>query len=263
MSVLGKLGFIHRQLWRQDGLYRFALLIGPATLLGGMLATAAWLSAQAIKGTGQQPPWAAPSGKNLYWDTGEIHAVKPIAQLPPNGPDGALAGFATGWRARTSPIQISPALDVNIESTPLTAFFLDGPTIEMTRLLEEGPKDTLFVGAAQAFLAVRTPGVYAIAARLERAAGPPATCLSRLGFGEHRIISSITPNLFDDLSRTFDPVQFDLQSGLYPIAWAFGCWHAGKMTGPGRLTLLVQHPGEPTLQAARPDEIVRQERVRP
>jgi hypothetical protein len=84
-----------------------------------------------------------------------------------------------------------------------------------------------------------------------------ANYLLRLGFGPRRVVSEVELSIANDVSKTFDPAKFDLQPGLYSIGWAFGCWRDREVVGPGRMTVLLSHPGEPHLAPARSDEIVR------
>lgn len=153
-------------------------------------------------------------------------------------------------------------MDVDVKTTPLTAFSLDGSTVDVAQIIAGGPKVSLYVGLGRGFLAIRTAGVYALTLRLERPAGPSADCLTRLGFGPHRVVSMLNIGFGNDV-KTFEAPRFDLQPGLYPIGWAFGCWHEHEVVGPGRITLLVGHPGDPTPLPARADDIVRQERIGP
>lgn len=261
----GKFGFVHRRLWRQDGLYRAALLFGPAPLLGGLLAGALWGGVQTLERMTYRPPdWGVPQGPTV-WSTAtdQPPTIEPAKPLPPTGPDGELAGYAAGWRATTQPIEVGATLDVDLKPTPLTAFSLDGPTFDMAQIIAAGPKSSLYVGVGSGILAIRAAGVYALSVRFERPAAQPADCLMRLGFGAHRIVSNLEVAVVGDVSKTFDAARFDLQPGLYTIGWAFGCWHNQEVIGPGRMTLLVGHPGEQTLLPARSGDIVRPEQVRP
>jgi hypothetical protein len=256
---LGKLGFIHRRLWSQDGLYRAALLFGPAPLVGCLLAGAVWGCILALGGETSQPPrWAVPQDPGT-WSTSasQPQTIQPAKPLPPVGADGRLTGYELGWRVTTNPIVVSQTMDVDVKPTPLTAFFLDGPSVDMAQILPEAPNVSLYIGVGQGFLAIRTAGVYTLALRFERPAGPRADCLMRLGFGPRRIVSTLEAGVVRDLSITFDAVRFDLQPGLYPIGWAFGCWQNHEMIGPGRITLLVGHPGEQSISPARSDDFVR------
>jgi hypothetical protein len=261
----GKLEFIHRRLWQGDGLYRASLLLGPAPLLGCAVAAALWGSIPAAHGTKHSlPQWAVPQGPAVWSAASDQpQIVQPSRSLPPVEADGALAGYEAGWRATTHPIQISATLDADLKPTSLTAFLLDGSSVDMAQIIKGGPAASLYVGVGAGFLAVRTGGVYALSARIERPAGPRADCLIRLVFGSRRIVSNLEVAVVSDLMRAFDVAQFNLQPGLYAIGWAFGCWQDHTVIGPGRMTLLVGHPGDQTLQPARSDDIVRPKRIRP
>jgi len=113
------------------------------------------------------------------------------------------------------------------------------------------------VGVGTALLVARTAGVYSLTARLERPAGQSAECLSRVGFGQHRVVSSLDINLVDDIAKTFEPVRFELTPGLYRLQWAFGCWEGQQESRTGALTILVDHPGEPAPRPARPGDFVQ------
>ena len=56
---------------------------------------------------------------------------------------------------------------------------------------------------------------------------------------------------------SFDPHRLHLEPGLYDLSTVFGCWHDQQVLGPGRLTILIQAPGEQALRPAKPDELVR------
>ncbi len=64
-------------------------------------------------------------------------------------------------------------------------------------------------------------------------------------------------SLAGTIVRNYDPVEFDLQPGLYPIGVVFGCWRDQQVIGPGHLTVLIRHPGERDFQPARADEVLR------
>ena len=125
----------------------------------------------------------------------------------------------------------------------------------MARIVAAGPKDTLYAAVGSGFLVIKEPGVYALNARFERPAGPPASCLIRLGFGPVRLVSNVELDLLNSVSKVFNVNRFDLKPGLYSFVWGFGCWHEHDMVGQGRVTVLVGHPGEGTLQPARSGEI--------
>ncbi|ACB96368.1 hypothetical protein [Beijerinckia indica] len=264
-QLFSKLGFIHRRLWDRDGIYRISLLLGPAPLVGCGLAAGIWIIVQALPVTAVQPPnWGKPPRTADNWSTTDepqtLAAARPI---PPAGADGGLSGYEAGWRGTINPIEIKPTMDVDVKSTALSAFFLDGSKINMAQIIAAGPKNAPYVGLGNGFLVVRTPGVYALSIRLERPLGPVADCLTRLAFGPRRIVSNLILADPGNISKTYDAARFNLQPGLYPIAWAFGCWHDREVVGPGRITVLISHPGDQALQPALPDEIVRAERVKP
>ena len=264
MRFFGKLGFIHRRLWERDGFYRTALLFGPAPLIGCGLVAAIWFAVREIPAPVVQPPnWAKPPPTTENWNTtGDPQKVEPARQMPPVDANGGLGGYETGWRAAVFALDITPTLNTDIKRTPLSSFFVDGSTIESAQIIAAGPKNTRFVGAGSGFLAVRAPGTYAITLRFERPPGPTADCLKRLGFGTRNVVSNYELGNPGNVSKTFDAARFDLQPGLYPISWVFGCWKDQEAVGPGRISVLIGHPGEQALQPARPDEIVRQERVK-
>ncbi len=260
-----KLGFIHRRLWQQDGLYRAGLLFGPAPLVGCLVASALWLSVETlVSAPHQTAAWGVPQGPETWGsDNDQPHIVAPTKPLPPANADGGLPGYEPGWRVTTAPIQVSPTLDVDVKTTRLTGFVIDEPSAEMGQIIAGGPKEALYVGIGSGFLAVRTAGVYALSARIDRPAAQVADCLIRVVFGQRRIISNLEVAMTDDVSKAFDGARFDLRPGLYSIGWAFGCWHGQEVTGPGRVTFLVEQPGESTFRPARPDEIVRMAPTRP
>ncbi len=258
-ATLKKLGFIHRRLWGRDELYRLAVLLGPASLLGCLLAAILWEGIAVVGAMNNHPlPWAVPEGPRLWSASdGQSHTVQPSSALPSMRPDGTLAGYEPGWRATINPIEVGAASQVDVKTTVLVVFPFDGSSIDMERLLIAGPKNSQFVGEGQAFFVVKTPGIYTLSARLERPAAPQADCLVRLAFGPQRVISNLKLAISTELSITYDPISFDLQPGLYSTAWAFGCWHDHLMTTPGRLTVLVGHPGEDALLPARLNDFVR------
>jgi hypothetical protein len=261
--LLAKLDFIHRRLWRDDGLYRIALLFGPAPLLGFMFASAVWgIRLNFERMTSRPPNWATPHAPEV-WNSagGQAITVQPDKPLPATDAAGGLIGYGAGWRVTANPIQVSDTLDVDVKPTSVSTFSLDGPNIDMDRIIAGGPKNSLFVGVGLGYLAIRVPGVYSLSARIDRSATNPANCLTRFGLGPRRIVSNLEVAITGDVSKTFAVAQFDLQPGLYTVGWAFGCWHDQEMTGPGRMTILIGHPGEPTPLPARADDIVRPERA--
>jgi len=258
-TAFAKFGFIHRRLWQRDGLYRAALLFGPAALIGIVAAYAVKESMHAFQRLGGRPPppaWAVPQRPDLWnANSDQPQSVQPSAPLPLVTPNGELSGFVPVWRATIN--QLEPqAFDVSVKRDPISGFALDGATIDMSRLLVEGPKSSPFAGVGSAFLALKTAGIYTVSASFERPAGRAANCLVRLAFGPKRAVSELEMSLVNDISQTFDPIKFDLQPGLYSIGWVLGCWHEQEDVGPGRMTVLIGHPGETGLQPARPGEIV-------
>ena len=266
-SLIGKLGFVHRELWRRDWLYRVSLLAGPAPIVGIIIAGAVWwVSSSLPSGTGAHalPPWATAVSKPDAWGTGDQpQAVAPAHPLPAVGADGMFVGLTQGWQAVINAVHIDPLLEIKIEPTPLSGFTAEGPGIDMDRVLAMRPAEPMYVAKGLAYLAIRTAGVHAFSLRLERPAGRAADCVTGLGFAGRKVYSEVSPNLVIDVSRTFDPAHFDLQPGLYRIEWIFGCWHDRAEVGSGQMTLLIQHPGEQSLEPARADEIIRPAHTKP
>ncbi|WP_158924001.1 hypothetical protein [Acidisphaera sp. S103] len=148
-------------------------------------------------------------------------------------------------------------MDVDIRPDSLSGLSITGRDVDMDQILADGPRDTLYVAVGTGLFVVREPGIYALSLRFERPPAPVANCVTRLGFGPHRIVSHLSLNVVNNVSTHFETAWFDLQPGLYPTAWAFGCWHDKGVIGPGRITILVSHPGEKALAPARPDDFVR------
>jgi hypothetical protein len=259
-----KLGFIHRRLWDRDGFYRVALLFGPAPLIGCGVAAGIWLMVGALPAPiVQQPDWAKPPQSTENWSTtGEPQILQPAGPMPAVGADGGLSGYEAGWRATIHAVEVGPTLSAEIKPTPLSAFLVDGSTIDLAPIIAAGAKDTKFVGAGSGFLVIRTQGTYSLSLRFERPPGPIADCLTRLIFGPRRVVSSYDLANPGNVSRTFDAARFDLKPGLYPIGWVLGCWRGQETIGPGRITVLMSHPGDQALQPASPDDIVRPERIK-
>jgi len=259
-----KLGFIHRRLWDRDGVYRVALLFGQAPLIGFGVAAGIWFVVRAFPAPVVQPPdWVKLPVSADNWSTaGEPQTLQPARPIPEAGANGGLRGYETGWRAAIRAVEVSPMLTAEIKPTPLGAFLVDGSEIELAQIIAAGPKDTKFVGTGAGFLVVKTPGLYALSLRFERPPGPVANCLVRLGFGPRRVVANFDLSMQGNVSKTFDAARFDLQPGLYPIGWIFGCWRDQESVGPGRITVLLSHPGDPGLQPAGPDDIVRPEQIK-
>ncbi|MEJ0092758.1 MAG: hypothetical protein WDN46_04825 [Methylocella sp.] len=259
-----KLGFIHCRLWDGDGFYRVALLFGPAPLIGCGVAAGIWFMVRALPAPIVQPPdWGKPPQSAENWSTtGEAQTVEPARPIPPVGANGGLSGYEAGWRATIHAIEVSPTFNTEITPTPLSAFLVDGSTIDLAPIIAAGAKDKKFVGAGSGFLVIRTPGTYALALRFERPPGLVADCLMRLSFGPHKIVSNYDLANPGNVSKTFDAARFDLKPGLYPIGWVLGCWRDQEMIGPGRTTIVMSHPGDQTLRPVAPDDIVRPERIK-
>lgn len=256
-----KLAFVHRWLWDRDGFYRVALLFGPAPLIGCGVAAGIWFMIRAFPAPVVQPPeWGKPPQAAESWSTGgEPNTVQPALPIPAVGAHGGLSGYVAGWRATIHAVEVSPTYNTEIKQTPLSAFFVDGSTIDLAPIIAAGTKDTKFVGAGSGFLVIRTPGIYALSLRFERPPGPIADCLARLIFGPHKVVSSYNVANPGDTSKTFDAARFDLKPGLYSIGWVLGCWRDQATVGPGRITVLMSHPGDQALEPAGPEDIVRPE----
>jgi hypothetical protein len=78
----------------------------------------------------------------------------------------------------------------------------------------------------------------------------------RLAFGGGFVVANLELDLLNSITKSYNTDRFDLSPGLYGISWAFSCRHGREMSGLGRLTVLIAHPGEATPQPARPDDIV-------
>jgi hypothetical protein len=260
----GKLDFIHRRLWQRDGLYRFALLLGPATLLGGGLAFALWTGVQAIGQTTQHPPpWAPPiRPADMVTSTGPL-TVQPAYKLPAPDSDRPATSYETGWQVTLRALEISPTLDVQVNPTPLLAFAIDTATADMAQLTARGPKGALYAGVGSGFLAIRAAGAYTLTLGFQRPAGEAANCFVWLSFGSQRIFSNVDLNIVTDATKTFSRGSFDLQPGLYPVTWMFGCWHDREMVRSGRISLLIGHAGEQKLSPVPPDDILRPASIKP
>jgi hypothetical protein len=260
-AALAKFGFIHRRLWQRDGLYRAALLLGPAALIGIVAVIAVTEGMRVLGGSSShtpRPAWGVPQRADM-WDANDDQpqSAQPSSPLPPVTANGQLSGYVLGWRATINQLEAAQAFEVTLKRDPISGFDYVGSTIDMTRLLAEGPKSSLFAGVGSAFLAVKTAGIYTLTVKFERPAGQAANCLLRLGFGGKRVVSQVELSVVNEIAQTFDAVKFDLQPGLYSTSWAFGCWHEHEELGPGQMTVLVGHPNDPQLQPARPDDFVR------
>jgi hypothetical protein len=258
-GLLGKIGFAHRELWSHSGPYRASLLLGPISLLGAGLAFLAWVAVSGGLSQAMSVPWAKP--KNTTWAAaapGEVSVLQPTAALPATAADGTLVGYRREWRVTTHTFRVSPTWQTDFNETPLDRpTYISGATFDMERFFTK-PQHGLVAAMGAAMFVAKEGGRYTFSASFERPAGPPANCLTRVIFLGRTLTSTIEGNLIDERSRTYKGASFDLSPGLYPINFVFSCWNSRNMTqGPGRMTLLAQHPGETTLSPARIVEIVR------
>ena len=261
---LGKLAFVHRRLWQRDGWYRAASLFGPPPLIGAALAAAVWFGMTDLRTTTDQPAIWAKQRPVAEWKTTahDAPALPPAKPLPPMGENGLPVGLESGWEATAHAITVSETMDVDVKRTALVPLRIEGTTVTMADVLAGGPPGTLYVANGFGILVIREAGTYAVSARLTRPAGPAADCLVRVGeLGSRRIISELTINMVRDVRKDFQTEYFNLQPGLYPLAWAFGCWHGHEMLGPGQLTILIGRPGSEALEPLRPEEIARPKRA--
>jgi hypothetical protein len=263
-QIFSKFGFIHRRLWDRDGTYRLALLFGPAPLIGCGVAVGIWFIVRALPTSPVQlPEWAKiPRPTDRWSTTGEVQTTAPARLLPPKDAHGGLTGYEQGWQATIHAVDVTPTWTTEIKQIALSGFFIEGSTLELEPIIAAGPKNTRFIGAGSGFLAVRTPGVYTLSLRFEKPLGQVTDCLTRLSLGPRKIVANFDIATPGNVSKTFDAARFDLQPGLYPIGWAFGCWKDQEVIGPARITVLIGHPGEQAPQPARPDDIVRTERIK-
>lgn len=257
-GVTAKLAFIHRRLWLRDGAYRAAIILGPAPLIGAAAAAAVWAGMSALPSAQapSPPPWAKVEPVAVT-ASGPPTTLAPGAPLPPMDSNGAFQGLGTGWRGAIQPLEVSSALETRVVPTELSLFDLGSPVMDMDQVAAAGPAGGLFVGVGRALLAIRTPGTYAFSARLERSSPNPANCLVRLLLGEHRIVSNVDVNVVGTVAAMFKPLEFNLQPGAYGMILAAGCWRGQQVVGPGRVTMLIRHPGEQAFQPVQPAELVR------
>jgi hypothetical protein len=78
-----------------------------------------------------------------------------------------------------------------------------------------------------------------------------------MGIGSRRINSNVEVDAVNKIARTYAVDWFSLQTGLYTIGWAFGCWNDKQSIGPGSVTVLVSRPGQAALRPAIADDFVR------
>lgn len=260
-GFFAKLAFIHRRLWQRDGTYRAAILLGPSPLLGAAAATGLWYGLQALTYPAApilgHMPWAQARASVMSGTLGAA-ASKPAVALPHIQSDGSFVGYTPGWRGSIHAVTVLPTLDTDVSPAELKRFTIPGTAIEMDPILLTGETtgQALYVGIGEAMLAVTAAGSYSLGLHIERFGGGPATCLARFVFGGRRVVSDLSVGLHDTV-RDFDPVAFDLQLGLYPLAVAFGCWRDGRMAGPGRVTVMLRRPGESASQPIGSAELIR------
>jgi hypothetical protein len=164
-------------------------------------------------------------------DAERPQAPQPAKPLPPIAADGTLTGYEAGWRLTTSPIQVSPTLDVDLKAVALTTFSLEGGSVDMAQIKDHGPKTSLYVGVGNGFLVVKDGGVYALSARLERPAASVADCLVRLGFGSRRIVSNLEVGISGELSKNIRARALQFATG--PVSDRLGIrllarWRGGR-----------------------------------
>ena len=255
-----KLAFAHRRLWQRDTTYRGAVLLGPPPLVGGIIAAAIWFGAPELRQSRTEvnapPPWATVT-QQVVPNSSEPRAVAPGMSLPAPGPQGIPVGFATGWQGGIHAVELNATMNVTVLPTRLDPLTFEDTSLELGQIISAGSATGRFVGVGTASLAIRTPGMYAIALRIERDDADPATCLERLAFAGQTVVNNLNIDLSGPKVVTFEPATFMLQPGLYPIGAAFGCWRDTKDGGVGKVTVLIRHPNEDELRAARPDEILR------
>lgn len=255
-GFLGKLGYVHKRLWQQDGGYRVSTLLGPAPLAGGLIALAIWGGTLEVRRQTYPPPWATRSEPSVWSSSADRpQALQPTWSL--TEASAVPAGFEPGWIVVAHPLEVGPTLDANVKPEVLTRSMLASGSVDMAQILAGGPQGRLYAGGGTGFFVARQSGVYAFAARFEHPPGPTANCVTRLGVGPHRVSANLELNVNGAFARDYRPAWFTLQPGLYPVAWVLGCWHDQQVTGTGRITLLVSHPGDNKLMPVRPDDIVR------
>jgi hypothetical protein len=256
---IAKLRFIHRTLWQRDQAYRWAAVLGPPPLIGcalAALALAGWHRLPddtAVRAS--KAPWAnwtrpVPHGEQPYTEA-------PTAALPQTDAGGRFVGFQPGWTGEIRLMTLDATKDANVSSSGLASFTIDGPTFPLARVLDAGPSGGLFVGTAQTFFVVQTPGLYAFSARLVWQGAQSADCLVRLVTPRHTMLRNVTLNIESQGAVNYPPTTFTLQKGLLGLRAAAGCWRGDRAVGPGTLTLMVRRPGQAAFSPAAVDELIR------
>jgi hypothetical protein len=188
---------------------------------------------------------------------GPPHVVQPNFILPPIGPDGLPVGLESGWDVAVTEMEIAESGDVNLVGVKLANFKSDQLTIDMAHIMAAGPPGKLYAGTFYGELVIRQPGVYGLTVHAERSSEQPATCVERLAIKELRLINKIDVSLNKSNPHTYDPVKLDLQPGMYWLGGMLSCWRGHEVVGPGRLTVMILHPGDSVLKPITPNEIVR------
>jgi len=254
-----KLGFVHRTLWQRDQTYRWAALLGPPPLIGcavAALALAGWqLLPHDAAAPGSDAPWAR-------WTRPVPHDDQPYTEasaagLPRTDAAGRFVGFQPGWTGEIAPMTVDATKDVSVSPGGLASFTVEGPTIPLAGILDAGPSSGLFVGRAETFFVVQTPGLYAFSARLVWQGAQSADCMVRLVAPHHAMIRNVDLNIDSQAVLSYPPTEFTLEKGLFRLRAATGCWHGQHPVGPGTLTLMVRRPGQAAFSPATADELIR------
>ena len=254
-----KLGFVHRTLWQRNQAYRWAALLGPPPLIGcavAALALAGWqrLSHDAAA-PGSDAPWAQWTRPVPHND--QPYTEAPAVALPQMDAGGRFVGFQPGWTGEIRPITVDATKDVDVSASVLASFTVDGPIISLARILNAGPSSGLFVGGAETFFVVQTPGLYAFSARLVWQGAQSADCMVRLLAPHHNMIRNININIDSQGVLTYPPTELTLEKGLLRLRAATGCWRGQHPVGPGTLTLMIRRPGQAAFSPAAADELIR------
>ena len=240
MTLLSKLGFVHRTLWQRDPLYRWAAMLGPPPLIGFALAAAAlagWSHLEPTPASGRNAPWAV-------WQPPVVHADHPLdetiaAMLPQTDSSGHPSGFRTGWLGAIQPMTIGSDDDPNVIPERIAHFTTDQTALALDRVVEASPPTGLFVAVTEAYLALHKAGVYGLSVRLTRSSPVAANCIVRLGSLHYRLERNVTLNVVGDGRIDYPVAEIRAQRGLISISMATGCWRGDRMIGPGEVTLMI------------------------